>query len=132
MWNIEKTVKKGDYLYGVCNEHPKASDFGYVLFHRLVVENFLGRLLKDNEVVHHKDEDKKNNDPSNLQVMDKKEHCKFRASVGRASVELTCPNCNKTFLKEKRQIKKGSTPKCSRKCNGEYSRKIQLKEISNA
>ena len=34
----------------------------------LVAENTLGRYLKDGEVVHHKDSDKRNNHPSNLIV----------------------------------------------------------------
>ena len=36
------------------------------------------------------------------------------------------PNIEYQLSKEKRQIKKGSIPKCSRKCNGEYVRKMQL------
>ena len=126
MWKIEKTVSKGDYFYGVCHEHPKANKFGYVLLHRLIVENFLGKILKDDEIVHHKDENKKNNDPSNLQVMDKRDHSRLHAKKGRAFLQLTCPNCKKIFFKEKRQVKKGTTPKCSRRCNGQYSRKLQL------
>jgi hypothetical protein len=37
--------------------------------HRLVMEKHLGRRLKWYEVVHHKDEDKKNNDFDNLEVV---------------------------------------------------------------
>ena len=126
MWEIEKTVKKGDYLYGVCQEHPNATKHGYVLLHRLIAENKIGRLLEKEEIVHHKDEDKKNNHPSNLEVMSVRDHCRLHASTGRTMVELVCPNCEKQFLREKRQIKQNTTPKCSRKCNGEYSRKLQL------
>lgn len=36
--------------------------------HRAVAEECLGRLLKRGEVVHHDDEDKRNNDPANLIV----------------------------------------------------------------
>jgi len=36
--------------------------------HRVVAERILGRPLTDLEVVHHEDNDKKNNDPSNLIV----------------------------------------------------------------
>lgn len=34
------------------------------------MENHLGRLLNTNEVVHHKDKNKFNNDVKNLEVMD--------------------------------------------------------------
>lgn len=36
--------------------------------HRVVAEKMLGRSLKENEVVHHIDKNKKNNHPSNLMV----------------------------------------------------------------
>ncbi len=40
-----------------------------MLEHRRVMEDILGRSLEPWEVVHHKDHDKSNNDPSNLEVM---------------------------------------------------------------
>ena len=43
MWNIKKIVSKGDYLYALVPEHPKATKNGYVLLHRIVMENHLGR-----------------------------------------------------------------------------------------
>lgn len=42
--------------------------------HRLVMENILGRRLTSDEIVHHKDHDKKNNHPDNLQLMTRSEH----------------------------------------------------------
>lgn len=42
--------------------------------HRVVVEKILGRPLKPWEIVHHKDGDKTNNDPENLEVMTRSEH----------------------------------------------------------
>jgi len=48
---------------------------GYLMFkdskkyvHRWIAEKKIGRELKPGEVVHHKDRDKLNNDPSNLKV----------------------------------------------------------------
>jgi hypothetical protein len=43
--------------------------------HRVVMERILGRKLVKGEIVHHKDENKKNNDPDNLVVMTQSEHC---------------------------------------------------------
>lgn len=74
MNKILRVVKKGEYLYGVCPDHPKAIKHGYVLLHRLIAENMIGRRLNNNEVVHHMDGNKKNNAESNLQVMQKNEH----------------------------------------------------------
>ncbi len=48
-------------------DHPNQKG-GYVYEHRLVAEQKLGRLLLPDEVVHHKDENPKNNAPDNLEV----------------------------------------------------------------
>lgn len=42
--------------------------------HRIVAEAMLGRPLKDDEEVHHKDGDKKNFHPSNLMVLGQSDH----------------------------------------------------------
>ena len=42
--------------------------------HRLVMEAKLGRFLEDGEVPHHKDENKLNNTPDNLELMSDPEH----------------------------------------------------------
>ena len=43
-------------------------------FHRWVAEQKLGRPLSSDEVVHHVDHDKLNNDPDNLVVLSRAEH----------------------------------------------------------
>lgn len=45
--------------------------------HRVVMEKVLGRKLTSKEIVHHKDENKHNNPPSNLEVMTQAEHAKY-------------------------------------------------------
>lgn len=42
--------------------------------HRVVAEEMLGRPLAPGEIVHHKDGDKRNNEPDNLEVMTQSEH----------------------------------------------------------
>jgi hypothetical protein len=79
VWVIRKEIKKGDYLYALVPEHPRATKNGYVLLHRVIVENTIGRLLTDTEVVHHRDHNKKNNEPSNLEIKSAAEHAKEHA-----------------------------------------------------
>jgi hypothetical protein len=66
------------YAYVLSFDHPNKDVRGYVLEHRLVAEASIGRLLTDVEVVHHKDRDKLNNRPNNLQIMcDQAAHVKL-------------------------------------------------------
>ncbi len=42
--------------------------------HRRVAELLIGRALTSSEIVHHKDHDKRNNAPENLEIMTRREH----------------------------------------------------------
>lgn len=66
--------KNGAYRARRVPEHPKADCKGYVMEHRLVMEQFLGRMLRSDEIVHHKDGNPANNALSNLELMLKTEH----------------------------------------------------------
>jgi len=57
---------------------------GYVREQRLVMEAKLGRYLTPEEVVHHIDGDKENNDPDNLMLFaNNGEHTRFHAEQRR-------------------------------------------------
>lgn len=51
--------------------------------HRVVAEQMIGRSLTSDDHVHHKDGNKHNNDPSNLEVMTRSEHLKLHAEERR-------------------------------------------------
>ena len=58
--------------------------------HILLMEEILGRPLKENEVVHHINEDKRDNRPENLQVLDRGKHTSLHkqgVAVSGASLE---------------------------------------------
>ena len=55
--------------------------------HRHVMEQFLRRKLKKNEVVHHKDGNKLNNNIENLQLMTDTEHRRLHAKERKISFE---------------------------------------------
>ena len=105
MWDVQKVVKKGDYEYAVVPDHPKATKVGhYVLLHRIVMENYLGRLLDDDEVSHHIDENKKHNEIENLELCLSRIHARYHRKTGRTFIKLTCAFCSKEFLREKRNV----------------------------
>ena len=121
-----KTIKKGEYLYAKIPNHPNATKNGYVLEHRAVMENFLGRYLEVSEVVHHINNHKHDNRIENLRLMSRKDHGWLHKPPLKTE-ERICPNCGRSFIrKPKGKADTGVSPKCSRKCNGEYSRKIQM------
>lgn len=45
--------------------------------HRTVMEEKLGRPLLPGEIVHHRDDNKRNNDPDNLEVMTQADHMRL-------------------------------------------------------
>lgn len=76
---------KGRYWMRHRPDHPAANSIGYVLEHRLIMEAFLGRLLRDDEVVHHINEDSLDNHPENLALMTRSEHTSYHTKKRWAS-----------------------------------------------
>lgn len=86
LW-VDGKVMIGEYVYIKSYDHPYKNTKNYVAEHRLVIEKHLGRYLKKNEQVHHRNQNKKDNRIENLEVVLNTSH------FG----EVECPHCLETF-----------------------------------
>jgi hypothetical protein len=70
MWKGGRVLASNGYvLLRVGTGHPLADVRGYAYEHRVVAEAMLGRPLMENEIPHHRDGNRTNNSPENLEVV---------------------------------------------------------------
>lgn len=68
-WRGGRYIEPGKgYVMVRMPNHPRARQNGYVLEHILVGEKILGRPLKTGEEIHHKNDDRADNRPENLEI----------------------------------------------------------------
>lgn len=67
-WRGGRVIDKDGYVLVKAPLHPQRDRHGYVREHRLVMETHLGRVLLPSEVVHHRDDNKLNNQIENLEL----------------------------------------------------------------
>lgn len=79
--------KQGGYILIHKPNHPFANCNGNVYEHRLVMEQILGRYLRKEEGVHHKNRIRNDNRPENLQLIIENPHYGI----------ISCPYCLKEF-----------------------------------
>jgi len=79
-WKGGRTKDGNGYWVIHMPEHPYACQ-GKIKEHRLVMEKYLGKYLKPNEIVHHIDFDKTNNKIENLYLMEKGQHSKLHRDL---------------------------------------------------
>lgn len=88
-WNGGRISTAGGYVKVKTPGHPKADAGGYVLEHRRVMEQQIGRQLLPHERVHHKNGKRDDNAPSNLELW----RIKGKDPAGVRSSDYHCPGC---------------------------------------
>jgi predicted RNA-binding Zn-ribbon protein involved in translation (DUF1610 family) len=92
-----------------------------------------GEILKENENIHHKNGNKKDNHFSNLEKVTKREHNQRHFKTGITYVEMKCPLCGDNFIRSKNQthlvIKNRMATLCSRSCSAKWSNLSQQERI---
>lgn len=83
-WIGGRRVNSNGYIEIYCPEHPNANTRKTVYEHQLVMEKHIGRYLRKNEVVHHCDGNKQNNNIENLMLLTNSDHIKLHAILNRS------------------------------------------------
>ena len=129
MWNLEskERINQQPYVWLKMPEHPNADKRGYVLEHRVIFENELGRLLTSEEVVHHINGVTEDNRIENLEFFSNQaEHARYHAiSKGIKMVLLRCPVCRSLFRRRRGHthlvLNKQKVTSCSKVCATGFS-----------
>lgn len=115
-------MKNGDYiLVSAPKNYPGKLYRGkYCYEHHLCYWKHYGVIPKDDEIIHHKDENKHNNIIDNLELMKLIDHVRLHnAEKKKHMVLLQCPICKTQFVKQRRDthlVKGGRATYCSKEC----------------
>lgn len=74
-----KKLRSDGYIAIYFPDHPCSTKEGYIMEHILVMEARIGRHLKENECVHHINENKTDNRKENLLLMTNSEHMAYHS-----------------------------------------------------
>jgi len=80
--------RNNGYIYIYKPDHPNASKTGYVSEHRMVASEMLGRPLTKQDIIHHIDGDRTNNNEQNLFITNKRGHRLAHANLMQIGYEL--------------------------------------------
>jgi endogenous inhibitor of DNA gyrase (YacG/DUF329 family) len=106
-----------------------------VSYPKFLMEQHLGISLASEQDVHHIDGNFNNNDISNLEIIDHKEHCREHQLKYRENITVHCVYCGKekTLTPRQQRDRSGSKnrgkagPFCNKTCSGKYGIDLQRK-----
>jgi len=110
-WKGGRMIDKEGYILVYCPHHPNARTTGYILEHRLIMEQKLNQKIPGDKVVHHLDGNPKNNSCDNLELSTQEEHSRNHR------LSLTGNAERKLIPEQVKSIRK-------KLCNGESLRSI--------
>lgn len=130
-WKNSKRERKvsGGYVFIYVPKYPKANPEGYYPEHRLIMERSIGRLLSNDEIVHHINQNRGDNRIENLELQTMSKHVSFHNNgiknpnwKGGVTYHA-CQQCKKSY----RGKSKGKF--CSKKCCDESFKKDKIEKI---
>lgn len=130
---VDRRTTTGKYVKVRVREHPNARN-GYIVEHRVLVEDKLGRILEAHEAVHHIDGNRKNNNLSNLQLLTHAAHTSLHACRhGVNMLLLKCPTCGILFERERGKShvsKRTLSSSCSIECGHKFMWRLRKERSS--
>jgi hypothetical protein len=85
-WKGGRRIKNG-WVYIKNKSGHDTNDGGYIAEHRFVYEEYLGRPLVKNEIVHHINDNKLDNRIENLELMSQREHALLHSKTRKRNEE---------------------------------------------
>ncbi len=73
-WKGGRDIDRDGYVRTYAPEHPWPRSHGFVREHIRVMELHIGRRIRSDEVVHHRDHNRENNGTDNLELMSRGAH----------------------------------------------------------
>lgn len=104
-WKGGVRVDKDGYVLVYCPDHPHAAENGCVREHRLVMEKKIGRYLSESEVVHHKDDNKANNHPDNLELFESNSKHISETTCGLRRRRISVSNARRAAMQENPELR---------------------------
>ena len=131
-----RTRHTDGYIWIRIPNHPRAK-WGYVFEHILVMETYLGRYLREGEVVHHRNKKRDDNRIENLQLFTSNGEHMAMENKKDLSNRICCDCGSNTTLKDKKRDRHFwyRTPDNRWRCNKCFSRfynKIIRNRTANA